>query len=327
MTGTHQPKRLDRRTLLKGLAIGAGSFALPFAKAQAAQKFTHWKIGDFTVTKIPDGIQRLPAAKVFPGAPADYVTRNLDWIAPDYYDPQTNDLIFSIHSYLIQTPHGIVLVDTCMGDDKPRGSPVMPDRVKGPWFQNMRDAGFRLGDVKRVVCTHLHADHIGYNTLLREGSWVPSFPNARYFFSKIDVANAQAPRSDGRPPDVAFMDSVKPVIDAGLANLAEGEVVIQEGVKLIPAPGHTPGHYSVELTSRGKKAVMTGDAWHSPMEIVNPQQRTILDGPPTAVEGRNMIFDKYADKDVLLFTAHHAGRTAGHIVTVPGRGRIFRTLV
>ncbi len=297
----------------------------PLAAFLPAPPVSQFKVGDFTVTKVldVDGI-RLPASDA---VPKEYFTNNLDWLAPQHYDARAHYILLSIHVYVIQTRDKIIVVDPGLGDNKARvvAGHQEFNRQGGPWLYNFANAGFKPDNVNAVVSTHLHGDHIGYNTVLKDGRWIPTFPNARYYLSKIDAeAMGQPNKSGGYSQD--FVESIKPVIDAGRAELVAGEVTIAEGVNLVPIPGHTPGHYSVHITSKGKRAIFTGDLWHSPLEIMYPRMPSLDRDPVPAQEARIKFFDEYADKDVLIVPAHHNHPSIGHIVKVPGRGRMFRML-
>lgn len=325
---------LSRRTLLRTAACAAALVATGHESAaaeplpaafQPAPPVSRFKVGDFTVTKVMDldGV-RIPAPA---GVPKEYYTQNLDWLVPQHYDPRAHYLVLSIQAYVIQGPKLLLIIDPGLGDNKPRpisGAHSEFNRQGGPWLHNFKSAGFRREDVTAVVSTHLHGDHIGYNTALEGGRWVPTFPKARYYFSKIDVEDIAKPNATGGYSR-DFVESIQPVIDNGLGQLVEGEVTIAEGVKLVPIPGHTPGHYSVHLMSKGKHAIFTGDLWHSALEVMYPRIPALDRDPIPAQEAREKFFETYADKDVLIVPAHHTHPSAGYIVTVPGRGRIFRS--
>jgi len=332
-SGTIVPP-LSRRTLLR-TTVCAAALAVT-GKIEAAETLppafrpappvSRFKVGDFTVTKVMDldGI-RIPAPEA---VPKEYYTQNADWLVPQHYDPRAHYLILAIQVYVIQGPSFLLIVDPGLGDNKARpiaGAHSEFNRQGGPWLYNFKSAGFKREDVTAVVSTHLHGDHIGYNTVLEGGRWVPTFPKARYYLSKVDTDDMAKPNATGGYSR-DFVESIKPVIDNGQVQLIEGEVTIAEGVKLVPIPGHTPGHYSVHLTSKGKQAIFTGDLWHSALEIMYPRIPALDRDPIPAQDAREKFFAAYADKDVVIFPAHHTHPSAGHIVTVAGRGRIFRPM-
>lgn len=181
-------------------------------------------------------------------------------------------------------------------------------------------AGHPPESVDYVVCTHLHMDHFGWNTHLVNGKWVPTFPKAAYLIDKKDVELFGA--IDEKTPDeimqmrrVAFADLVQPVFDAGLAKPVEGSAEVCDGVRLIPTPGHTPGHCSVVIESKGESALITGDFVHHPIQFHDPELSVAADEDNAqAIATRQRIFQEYADTPTLIIGTHFAGPTAGKLV-------------
>ncbi len=254
---------------------------------------------------------------LFAQATPETLAPHRSWLAPHFYVPETDRILMSIQTFIVRTPHHVILVDTCLGNDKPRSNAAWNLR-QGTYLADLERAGVRPQDVDYVLCTHLHVDHVGWNTRLEGGRWVPTFPKARYLFAKTEYEFWR----DQREPDQAavFGDSVRPIMDAGLAELVEGEHAIEDGVRLEPTPGHTPGHCSVHLASGGREAVITGDMMHHPIQIAEPDwsSKFCVD-PQQAARTRHAFCGRYADRDVLILGTHFAPPTALRIVGAKGR--------
>jgi len=244
---------------------------------------------------------------------------HLDWAAPHFYVPETNRMLMSIQTFVIRTRHHTILVDTCLGNDKQRAYPEWNLR-KGPYLENLRQAGTAPEDVDFVLCTHLHVDHVGWNTRLKDGRWVPTFPRAKYVMARSELDYWRA----GTEPESAqvFKDSVQPVLDAGQAMPVAMDHALDDEVRLEPTPGHTPGHVSVHLASGGREAVITGDMMHHPVQIAEPEWSSkFCTDPAQAVRTRQDFCSRYADRDVLILGTHFAPPTAVRIVSRQGRWR------
>jgi len=271
-----------------------------------------WQIGDVTITRVIEiEDASMPAAVVLPDAiPANVLP--IGWLRPHYVDDRGR-LISSIFSLLVQSRGKRIVVDTCLGNDKPRIVPNWNQR-QGKFLADIAAAGFARETVDFVVCTHLHADHVGWNTMLESGRWVPTFPNARYIFSAKDWAWLDA------APVTALGDyagdSVRPVLAAGLADLVAPDFRLTEEVWLESTPGHSPGHVSVRIASRGEHAVVTGDLMHHPCQLARPEWTSPFDfDRARALDTRRAFIRRYADAPVLVIGTHFATPAAGHIVS------------
>jgi len=181
-----------------------------------------------------------------------------------------------------------------------------------PFLRHMEEAGWARESVNAVVCTHLHVDHVGWNTMLVDGRWVPTFPRARYLIGKREFEHWSA---EGNEQDQQILsDSVRPILDAGLADLVEMDHRISPEVRLEPSAGHTPGHVSVMIESRGERAVITGDMTHHPCQMAHPDWSPPFDVDQKAsVATRSRFFAEWADQPILVIGTHYAGPTAGHV--------------
>ena len=232
------------------------------------------RIGAFTVSRVMEFEGPIFAPDfLFPDADAATIRANADWLMPSFIDPDSGRLIMSFHSYVVRTPRHTIVVDTCLGNDKHRPAREFWHMRRGSYLQDLAAMGVAPEQVDFVMCTHLHVDHVGWNTRLVDGRWVPTFPNARYVFARTELAHWQdAAASDpGEPVNHgSYQDSVLPVGEAGQAVLVENDHQIEDGIWLEGAPGHTPGNVMVRLRSGGDDAVLTGDTIQHPVQLARP---------------------------------------------------------
>ncbi len=250
-------------------------------------------------------------AHMHPGADPAALAPHLDWLTPAHYRPGEDALMLSHHSWLVRTAAGTVLVDPCVGNGRDRPALPFYHRLDTPWLERLNALGLAPEDIDFVVCTHLHVDHCGWNTRLEDGRWVPAFPNARYVFSRLEH-DYWAEQESVPAPRFAFnagvyADSVKPVVDAGLALLVEDVegFSFAAGFTLMAAPGHTPGHMAVVLDAGADGALFCGDVVHSPVQICFPDWRSSSSfDDQQAIASRRRVLDMCADSGYLLATAH-----------------------
>jgi glyoxylase-like metal-dependent hydrolase (beta-lactamase superfamily II) len=267
---------------------------------------SQWRIGDVTVTKIVE-------QEVSGGSRSLLPDTTPEWLE-QYLTQGDGCLRLSVHSFVVETPTNRIIVDTCLGNDKQNRLVPYWNNRQGAFLADLADAGFPAGSIDTVVNTHLHADHVGWNTSLRNGEWAPTFPQARYLFSRAEYQywRVNTAHADTRH---ALADSVTPIVDAGLADLVETGHRICEEVSLIPTLGHTPGHVSVHIVSQGEEALITGDFMHHPCQIAHPDFDLTSDSDPTrGIRTRREMFERLAGRPVLLLISHFAGATAGHIL-------------
>jgi len=250
----------------------------------------------------------------FPETTPEDWDRHRRWMEPSALEPNSGLLILTMQSFLVRTRHHTILIDTCVGDHKPRPArPSWNQMQLGTFLPNLAAAGVSPEQVDYVMCTHLHWDHVGWNTQLRDGRWVPTFPNATYIFSEKEVeAWKHVPEEI---PTEHLTDSVLPVIAAGQAKLVSSDFALDDEVWLEPSPGHTPDHMSVGLASQGARAVITGDLIHSPVQCLEPQwiMRADFD-PEQAKVTRRAFLEKYCETDVLVCATHFPASSTGYIV-------------
>jgi len=270
-----------------------------------------WRIGAVTVTKILELEATGGFRFVLPQATREAVLP-MRWLHPHFMDEQGR-LKASVHALVVETPSRRILVDTCLGNDKQgRAVPHWND-LHGPFLRDLADAGFPRESIDTVVCTHLHVDHVGWNTMLVDGRWVPTFTNARYVMGRAEFAHWRDQRQWEEQVTV-FSDSVAPVFDAGLVDLVETNHRLCDEVALEPTLGHTPGHVSVRIASNGAEALISGDFLHHPCQMARPDWAAMVDyDKRRSTETREQMFAALAGTETLLIGTHFAGATAGRV--------------
>ncbi len=266
----------------------------------------------------------------FPGLTPEIVAQHLPWIAPQFWDAARNTISITMQTWLLKTAHHTILIDTCNGNHKSRPYFPAADQLNTPYLERLEATGCAPEKVDFVLCTHMHVDHVGWNTRLENGRWVPTFPNAKYLFSRKEYEQ-YLPENfvDGKPPIFAdvFEDSVLPLVAAGQAQMVDGCYQVNEAVTIDPAPGHTPGHYMVRAGSAGDTALFVGDGIHNPIQIAEPQLSTAVctDGKQAA-QTRIRILEECVEHGHLLVPTHFDPPHIGHVkrngVTfrfIPGR--------
>ncbi len=274
-------------------------------------------IGDVTITSIieRDGPWRTPEA-MFPAYDPVIGREHLRTLAPEVYDPVSGRMVITYQTFVVRTPCHTVLVDTCTGDHK--GYPAPMDFDKQPWLDNFAKAGLRFDDITHVFCTHLHIDHCGWNTVLRDGRWVPTFPKAKYIFHKTEYAAWEALTREGKnPPGNVWTYNCRPIVEAGQALLVDDTYALDDTFTLIPTPGHSPGHCCVDIHSKGQRAVVTGDLMHHALQCRMPELYTIFDTDTAAgIQSRRRFFETVAGTPAILLPVHFPSPTAGRITTL-----------
>jgi len=239
------------------------------------------------------------------------------WLTPRFLAAESGHFIMSVHSYVIRTRHHTILVDTCVGNDKVRTQTPAWNLKTGPFLADLLAAGAAPEAVDFVLCTHLHVDHVGWNTRLVDGRWVPTFPNAKYLFCQTEfehwAAEAKAAGDEDQNAE-AIRDSVLPIVEAGQAVLVAGDFTLDDQVWLQPTPGHTPGHVCINLADGGARALLTGDLMHHPVQIAEHQlsSRFCVD-PAASAATRKRVIEANADTGTLILAAHFASPTVGRI--------------
>ncbi|MFJ1973226.1 MBL fold metallo-hydrolase [Streptomyces sp. NPDC087903] len=270
-------------------------------------------IGDVEIVRVVEWqVPFVPVRDLVPGCASDVWEDNRDQMAPDRWDPDSDRAVVALQTWVVRSAGRTVLVDTGVGNGRDRpGNPLFHHQA-GDFPGRLARAGVRPEDVDVVVNTHIHGDHVGWNTRDADGEWVPTFPNARYLLPAADDTHFGPEGGYGggvRPDDrLIYEDSIAPVHRAGQAELWDGEHRIDEHLTLESAPGHTPGSAVLRLSSRGERAAFVGDLLHSPVQILHPECSSCfcLD-PRQAAASRQRVLERAADQQELVIPAHFAG--------------------
>jgi len=269
-----------------------------------------WQIGDVKITRIVEMEIAGGSKFILPDATRE-ASLAYDWMQPHFMDADGN-LIMSVHALIVDTGERRIVVDTCIGNDKERNMPNW-NNLQTSFLQDLADAGYPRESIDTVMCTHLHVDHVGWNTMLVDGKWVPTFPNARYLVAEKEWAYWDA-NEDEKTYGPVLADSVRPVVEAGVVDFVSETHQVCDEVCLEPTPGHTPGHVSVHISSKGQEALITGDCIHHPVQMSRTDWCSSADYDQSQGQAtREGLLEKYVDGDVLIIGTHFATPTAGHI--------------
>ena len=270
------------------------------------------RLGRLRVSTVVERAGPTRPTWLLPDAGPEDVERHRAWLAPHFLD-ERGRFLQSIHTFVIQAPGLTALVDTCVGNDKDRGGRPPFHMMRTSFLEDLAAQGVAPEAVDLVLCTHLHVDHVGWNTHLESGRWVPTFPRARHLFTRREWEHWSAERSDDSQRIMA--DSVTPVMNAGLAQLVDMDHRISDELWLEPTPGHTPGHVSVRIRGGDAEAVITGDLMHHPAQMAEPQWASHFDSDvEQGRKTRRAFCERYADRPVLVLGTHFHHPTAGHVV-------------
>ncbi len=267
-------------------------------------------LGHITIDPIVEMVHPFMApGDAMPQATPEAMEPHRHWLEPWSLCPQTGQLIIAVQSWLVRTAHHTILIDTCMGCDKEAEPyPYWHRRTDQIWLQRLAAAGVQPEQVNYIFCTHLHLDHVGWNTRLVDGRFVPTFPNARYIFSKADVDMA------GEDDRISYRQSVLPILEAGQAQLVDGDFALDDNVWLESTPGHTPGHVAVGLASVNEHAVMCGDLIHFPVQCAHPDWAVAFDTDPAlASQTRQSFLHDNCESGRLVLTAHFPDSSMGYV--------------
>jgi glyoxylase-like metal-dependent hydrolase (beta-lactamase superfamily II) len=272
-----------------------------------------FEVGDLTIHRvIEEETTFLPALELLPALTPELLAENRAWMRKAGAIDASDVLILCFQSYVVKTPHHTILVDSCLGNDKPRPRPQWNMKTGDTYLRALAASGFSVGDIDFVMCTHLHTDHVGWNTRLEGDRWVPTFPNARYVFAETEFAywNEQ----HAKTPVPPFGDSVLPIVEANKADIVRNVFVIGDHVRILPTPGHTPGHVAFTFGRGRDDAVISGDLMHSPLQTRYPEMSVKFDvDQAAAATTRRSFLERYCDTDTLCCTAHFPSPSTGRI--------------
>lgn len=268
-----------------------------------------WQVGNVKITRVVEMEMAGGTRFILPDATPEAVLP-IKWLAP-HFMTEAGKLIMSIHALIIETGDRKIIVDTCIGNDKERKIPSW-SHLQTTFLSDLEAAGYPPKDIDTVLCTHMHVDHVGWNTMLKDGKWMPTFQNARYLFGETEWQHWQMESQDEFGDVLA--DSVKPIIDAGLADFVNVDHQICEEVSLVSTPGHTPGHVSVHIASDGEEALITGDFLHHPCQMARLDWSCSADHDKEKAKATRIdMLDRMSKSDTLVIGTHFAAPTAGYV--------------
>ena len=295
-----------------------------FGKASAINDFEDWgermntwQIGTVKITRVIEMETTGGSRFILPDATRD-ACKPIGWMQPHFMDEQGN-LIMSVHALIVDTGKYRIVVDTCIGNDKERNIPTW-SHLQTDFLQQLTAAGYPRESIDYVLCTHLHVDHVGWNTILVDGEWLPTFPNARYLIGETEWRYWDANEDESQYGPV-LADSVRPVVDAGLVDLVATDHQLCTEVSLQSTPGHTPGHVSIKIESAGQSALITGDCIHHPVQMTRTDWCSSADYDQSQGRWtRENLLAELVDQDTLVIGTHFATPTAGHVKALPDGG-------
>jgi glyoxylase-like metal-dependent hydrolase (beta-lactamase superfamily II) len=272
------------------------------------------RIGDVSIMRVSEtyGSGFAPSL-LFPDWQPDVLVKHRGLLIPDCFSEAAGVFISSIHTWVLRTRHHTILIDSCVGNHKNRTVERF-HQLNTPFLARLKEAGVAPETVDYVLCTHLHVDHCGWNTQLVDGRWVPTFPNAKYVFSKAEHDHWSGPAGKEGVNAGVFEDSVLPVIASGQAEIIDGAGSIGDELSLHPTPGHSPGHVAIELKSQQEEGLFSGDIMHQPVQVYHPEwnSRFCYD-QEEARASRRFLLERAAERGTKIFTAHFARSSCGHV--------------
>lgn len=272
-----------------------------------------WQVGEVEIIQIVEMEENELFAEFIPEAKPEAI-KQIPWLAPNFAD-ENGKIKALVQSFLIRSGENNIVIDTCNGNAKDRPNVPKWSNLNTNYLEKFKEAGVDLNKINYVACTHMHFDHVGWNTMFGDERWVPTFPHAKYLFSQAEYDYwIKKPEKEMIDDFNGIDDSVTPIVEAGLAKFIPDKFRVDENVGFIPTPGHTPHHMSVVIESGGKKAIITGDVMHHPCQIAHPEWTTLADTyPDITIETRMKFFEEYKDTDTLIIGSHFANPVAGII--------------
>jgi glyoxylase-like metal-dependent hydrolase (beta-lactamase superfamily II) len=284
----------------------------------------HFCLGPLEISRVEEKRTQFDAGMFYPDLAPGEATRYA-WLG-EHFDVEEHSFPCIFQSFVVRHRKTTILIDTCFGNDKERPDFDLGHRLNNPYLERLCAANCRPEDVDIVLCTHFHVDHVGWNTRLENGRWVPTFPNARYIFSCEEYARFAPENRRSEPPPFLdiFEDSVLPVIQSGQAEFVSGEREIHELIAIFPTPGHTPGHIGIRAGRGADTGIFLGDVIHNPIQIALPDLNSSFceDGPQARVTRRKLL-EEAAEYDQLLIPGHFRAPHVGR-VKAAGTGFAFR---
>lgn len=278
-----------------------------------------FKIGDAVITRVEEvNLPVYSLRDVFPECTDEIIAEHKQWMAPHHYHPESGRIRLSVHSWLLDVAGKKILIDCCCGNNKRKPGRPFWENLNEPYLERLAAAGARPDEIDMVMCTHLHHDHVGWNTVNRDGQWVPTFPNARYVFNQPDIEYFAAIDKDPEkgPAEMGtFRECVLPILEAGRADIVSGQKQrLNDFIEIDSAPGHSPGHVVFKLESKGEKGVFTGDVLHHLLQVYYPHWNFPKNSDPAQARlSRGKILDLLAESGALMLPGHVGAPFAGRI--------------
>jgi len=278
---------------------------------------TLFTLGEFRIDRVVEMSGPLfPASSFLPGLPEDALAREAHWLIPKHFDEPTGYLIQSDHSWVLRTGKHTILIDSCVGNHKTLPSYEIFAGLETPYLQRLASIGLSPDDIDFVMCTHLHPDHVGWNTRLENGKWVPTFRRARYLIGRhaFDFAQRAIASGENEAERPVFDESLLPVVEAGLVQYVDDGFEIDHGVVVHNADGHTVGHMLVHAKSSGASGIFCGDVVHHPLQLRYPHLNSMFCADPEkAANTRRAVLEDCAEHNSVLMPVHFAGSSRGHV--------------
>jgi glyoxylase-like metal-dependent hydrolase (beta-lactamase superfamily II) len=280
----------------------------------AIETIRTWKIGDVEITRLVEVNSFADDITMLLADATPETVKSYPWLQPNFATPD-GKMILSFQCFVMKVGDRQIMLDTCIGADRKREFDVFTN-MQTSFLDDLAHAGFKCEDIDTVLCTHLHFDHVGWNTHLVDGKWVPTFPNARYLFGRKEYDHWMELTEKNEYHDLNHMhDAVMPVVEAGLVDLIELDHEICDELSLMATPGHTPGHVSICIESKGEKAIITGDLMHHPIQFERPGDIANFDMDQQAgIETRNSFVSKVANTETFVIGSHFSDPTGGWVV-------------
>ncbi len=279
----------------------------------AREHIRRWQIGRVEVVRIVEIFEHSNINAILFQDADPQVARRHPWLVPSYATP-AGEMKMNFQAFALRCAGRHILVDTCIGNEKHRQAPLFHE-LQTTFLEDLDHAGFPAESIDTVLCTHLHLDHVGWNTRKVNGRWVPTFPNARYLFNRAewDFVNGLAGQPGAELDHLP--DSLQPVYDAGQVDFVPTDHRVMDGVYLEPTPGHTPGHVSVRIESEGRRAVITGDLMHHPVQCAEPDLKTnFCADHEQARLTRRAFLERYEERQAYVIGSHFCDPTGGWIL-------------
>lgn len=277
-----------------------------FGSLRTGGHVTTIELGPVTISRVVEiGRSSYPTATMLPDSTPAAIAAHLPWLKPDFFDEATADIGSRIQTYIVRTPRHTMLVDTGVGNDKDRQENAPWHRRQGTYLEDLAAAGVTPEGVDYVLCTHMHVDHVGWNTRCVNGRWVPTFPRATYIFVGDEWEFWKYESKTGKETSGCIADSVIPIVSAGQAKLVESDYAVDEYLRFEPWRGHTPGHAAIRVQTPAGTALFSGDLMHRVVQVAEPQWSSqFCHDPRLAADTRRAFVEGHADSGALILAAH-----------------------